>query len=79
MALLLEGTGITAGRTPLTGGTIGPRLGALTGPTHPLTPAATQQTDAGHLAGVGARGAVAVLSFPVRVTLAEATVTLAVL
>lgn len=71
---LLDAAGIRAGWTPLTSGPVGPWLGALTGPTHTLAPAAAQQAHTGH-AGVCPGGTVTVLPHPVRATLAEATVT----
>lgn len=74
---LLHGTGIRAGGTLVARGPVGPRLRALAGPAHALAPPAAQQAHAGH-AGVGAPGAVAVLTLPVRGALAEAAVTDAV-
>lgn len=71
---LLHGTSVGAGGTLIARGPVGPRLRALAGPAHTLTPPAAQQADAGH-AGVGAPGAVAVLTLPVRGALAEAAVT----
>lgn len=47
----------------------------MTNPTLAVTPATAQQADAGH-AGVYARGAVTVISFPASSTLAEPTATL---
>lgn len=67
---LLHGAGVGAGGALIAGGAVGPRLGALAAAAHALASAAAQQTQAGH-AGVGAGGAVAVLSRPVRVALAE--------
>lgn len=70
---LLHGAGIGAGGTLVTRGPVGPRLRALAGPAHALAPPAAQQAHAGH-AGVGAPGAVAVLTLPVGGALAEAAV-----
>lgn len=74
---LLHCAGIGAGGALVAGGPVGSRLGALAGPTHTLAPATTQQAKAGHT-GVSTAGAVTVLPLPVRVTLAEPTVTGAV-
>lgn len=71
---LLHGTGVGAGGTLVARGPVGPRLRALAGPAHALAPPAAQQAHAGH-AGVGASGAVAVLTLPVWGALAEAAVT----
>lgn len=70
---LLHGTGVGAGGTLVARGPVGPRLRALAGPAHALAPPAAQQAHAGH-AGVGAPGAVAVLTLPVGGALAEAAV-----
>lgn len=72
--LLLHGAGVLAGGALVTCGSVGTGLGALTGPAHTLAPAAAQQAQVGH-AGVSASGAVTVLTLPVWVTLAKATVT----
>lgn len=74
---LLHGAGVGAGGALVAGGPVGPRLRALAGPAHTLAPAAAQQAHAGH-AGVGAPGAVAVVTLPVGGALAEAAVTDAV-
>lgn len=74
---LLHGTGIRAGGALVARGPVGARLRALAGPAHTLAPPAAQQAHAGH-AGVGAPGAVAVLTLPVGGALAEAAVTDAV-
>lgn len=71
---LLHGTSVGAGGTLVACGPVGPWLRALAGPAHTLTPPAAQQAHAGH-AGVGAPGAVAVFTLPVRGALAEAAVT----
>lgn len=71
---LLHSAGIRAGGALVTCGSVGPRLGALTGPTHTLAPPAAQQAQVGH-AGVSTSGAVAVLTLPVWCALAETTVT----
>ena len=70
---LLHGTRVRACGAFVTGGSVGPGLSALAGPTHTLTTAATQQPKAGH-AGVGTSGAVAVLPLPVGGALAEPAV-----
>lgn len=74
---LLHGAGVRTGGALVARGSVGTRLGALAGPARTLAPAAAQQAQVGH-AGVGASGAVTVVTLPVRRTLAEAAVTDAV-
>ena len=69
---LLDGAGVGAGGALVTGGPVGPRLGALAFAADTGAAATAQPAHAG-LAGVCARGAVAVLPRPVRVTLTGAT------
>lgn len=71
------GAGIGAGGTLLTGVPIGAWLDADAAATFTLAPAAAQQPITGH-AGVRARGTVAVVAGPVRVTQAVPTAALAV-
>lgn len=72
--LLLHGTGVGAGGTLVTRGSVGTWLRALAGSAHALTPPAAQEAHAGHTS-VCTSGAVTVLTLPVWCALAEATVT----
>lgn len=74
---LLKGAGVRAGGALLAGVPVGARLDAHAAAALTLAPAAAQQPVAGH-AGVCARGAVAVVAGPVRVTQAVPTAALAV-
>lgn len=69
---LLQGAGIRAGGAFVAGGAVGPRLSALTAPTHTLTTTAAQQSQAGHT-GVCTSRTIAVLPLPVWITLAKTT------
>lgn len=76
--LLLNGAGVGAGGALLARGPVGAWLRAVAHAALAVPASAAQHADAGH-ARVGARGAVAVLSLPAGVALAEAAVALAVI
>lgn len=76
--LLLNGAGVGAGGALLARGSVGAWLRAVAHAALAVPASAAQHADAGH-ARVGARGAVAVLSLPAGVALAEAAVALAVI
>lgn len=76
--LRLNSAGVGAGGALLARGSVGAGLRAVAHAALAVAASAAQHADAGH-ARVCARGTVAVLALPAGVTLAEATVALAVI